>query len=99
MVSSDNELHQIPIDGILDLHAFAPKDAASLVKEYITSYKDLPVYVYQIQNKYRDELRAKSGLLRGREFGMNDLYSFHLDQADFANIAASRLHTMLCASP
>lgn len=56
-----------------------------LVKEYITSYKDLPVYVYQIQNKYRDELRAKSGLLRGREFGMNDLYSFHLDQADFAN--------------
>jgi len=54
-----------------------------LVKEYVNSYKDLPVFVYQIQEKYRDELRAKSGVLRGREFGMKDLYSFHTDQADF----------------
>lgn len=54
-----------------------------LIKEYVSSYKDLPVFVYQIQNKYRDELRAKSGILRGREFGMKDLYSFHLDQDDF----------------
>jgi len=54
-----------------------------LVKEYISSYKDLPVFVYQIQNKYRDELRAKSGILRGREFGMKDMYSFHKDQEDF----------------
>ena len=56
-----------------------------LVGEYINSYKDLPVFVYQIQEKYRDELRAKSGVLRGREFGMKDMYSFHLDQKDFEN--------------
>jgi len=54
-----------------------------LVKEYVTSWKELPILVYQIQNKFRDELRAKSGILRGREFGMKDLYSFHLNQADF----------------
>lgn len=50
----------------------------------ISSYKDLPLYVYQIQTKFRDELRAKSGLLRGREFPMKDLYSFHADEADLA---------------
>lgn len=54
-----------------------------LIKEYCHSYKDLPIFVYQIQQKYRDELRAKSGILRGREFGMKDMYSFHLNQKDF----------------
>ncbi|MDO8584105.1 MAG: aminoacyl--tRNA ligase-related protein [bacterium] len=53
-----------------------------LVKSYVQSYKDLPVAVYQIQTKFRDELRAKSGVLRGREFGMKDLYSFHATQED-----------------
>src|SRR3989344_5068501 len=53
-----------------------------LLKKYIESYRDLPKYVYQIQNKFRDEKRAKSGILRGREFLMKDLYSFHKDQAD-----------------
>ncbi|MBD3281642.1 proline--tRNA ligase [Candidatus Uhrbacteria bacterium] len=53
-----------------------------LVGSFINSYKDLPVAVYQIQSKYRDELRAKSGILRGREFGMKDLYSFHATQED-----------------
>ena len=48
----------------------------------IFSYKDLPLFVYQIQTKFRDELRAKSGLLRGREFLMKDLYSFHADEED-----------------
>ncbi|OGL73733.1 hypothetical protein A3F28_02040 [Candidatus Uhrbacteria bacterium RIFCSPHIGHO2_12_FULL_57_11] len=48
-----------------------------LVARFVQSYKDLPVHLYQIQTKYRDELRAKSGVLRGREFGMKDLYSFH----------------------
>ena len=43
---------------------------------YISSYKDLPFSVYQIQNKFRNELRAKSGILRGREFIMKDMYSF-----------------------
>ncbi|MFA7319669.1 MAG: aminoacyl--tRNA ligase-related protein, partial [Parcubacteria group bacterium] len=54
-----------------------------LAKKFISSYKDLPMSLYQIHWKYRDELRAKSGLLRGREFEMKDLYSFHADQADF----------------
>ncbi|MBI5046015.1 MAG: prolyl-tRNA synthetase [Candidatus Niyogibacteria bacterium] len=53
-----------------------------LAKKFISSYKDLPLYLFQIQNKFRMELRAKSGLLRGREFLMKDLYSFHKDEAD-----------------
>lgn len=48
----------------------------------INSYKDLPLAVYQIQTKFRDEPRAKSGLLRGREFRMKDLYSFHSSAED-----------------
>ena len=56
---------------------------APLAKKFINSYKDLPFCAYQIHWKYRDELRAKSGLLRGREFEMKDLYSFHSDQEDF----------------
>lgn len=53
-----------------------------LAKNLISSYKDLPLYLYQIQTKFRDEKRAKSGLLRGREFPMKDLYSFHTDEKD-----------------
>lgn len=53
-----------------------------LVKKFVHSYKDLPVAVYQIQDKFRNEPRAKAGLLRGREFSMKDLYSFHRDEAD-----------------
>lgn len=53
-----------------------------IVKEIARSYKDLPVSFYQIQTKFRNEARAKSGLLRGREFRMKDLYSFHRDQDD-----------------
>lgn len=53
-----------------------------LVKKYVSSYKDIPFSAYQIQNKFRMELRSKSGLLRGREFLMKDLYSFHLDEKD-----------------
>ncbi len=56
-----------------------------LVKKRIHSYKDLPLYLYQIQNKFRNEKRAKSGLLRGREFLMKDLYSFHTTQEDLDN--------------
>ncbi len=51
----------------------------------INSYKDLPLAVYQIQTKFRDEPRAKSGLLRGREFRMKDLYSFHTTDEDLQN--------------
>lgn len=52
-----------------------------LVKDLYNSYKDLPVYLYQIQNKYRDEARPRAGLLRGREFIMKDSYSFNIDDA------------------
>ncbi|MDA1334664.1 MAG: His/Gly/Thr/Pro-type tRNA ligase C-terminal domain-containing protein [bacterium] len=54
-----------------------------LVKKYVESYRDLPVSVYQIQTKFRNELRPKSGIFRGREFLMKDLYSFHADEKDF----------------
>lgn len=53
-----------------------------LAAQYVASYKDLPFALYQIQTKFRDEARAKSGVLRGREFGMKDLYSFHATQKD-----------------
>jgi prolyl-tRNA synthetase len=53
-----------------------------LVKKFVRSYADLPVSVYQIQDKFRNELRAKSGILRGREFNMKDLYSFHATEAE-----------------
>jgi len=54
-----------------------------LMKEFIRSYRDLPRAIYHIQWKFRDELRAKSGILRGREFFMKDMYSFHENQEDF----------------
>lgn len=53
-----------------------------LVQNHTFSYRDLPVAVFQIQNKFRNEPRAKSGLLRGREFNMKDLYSFHANEDD-----------------
>ena len=52
-----------------------------LVKDLYSSYKDLPVSLYQIQTKYRDEARPRAGLLRGREFLMKDSYSFDMDEA------------------
>lgn len=54
-----------------------------LAKEFINSGKDLPLSIYHIQWKFRDELRSKSGIMRGREFLMKDMYSWHLTQADF----------------
>jgi prolyl-tRNA synthetase len=53
-----------------------------LMKKYIASYRDLPAALYQFQTKFRDEPRAKSGLLRTREFLMKDLYSFHSSKED-----------------
>ena len=55
-----------------------------LVKDLYNSYKDLPVCLYQIQDKYRDEARPRAGLLRGREFTMKDAYSFDIDDAGLA---------------
>jgi prolyl-tRNA synthetase len=53
-----------------------------MMEQYIKSYKDLPVSVYQFQTKMRNELRAKSGIMRGREFVMKDMYSLHASQED-----------------
>lgn len=62
-----------------------------LVKDLYSSYKDLPLALYQIQNKYRDEARPRAGLLRGREFIMKDSYSFDVDDAGLdASYAAHR---------
>lgn len=59
----------------------------NLLKNFISSYKDLskenPLAIYQFQTKFRNELRAKSGILRGREFLMKDMYSFHTSKEDF----------------
>lgn len=57
-----------------------------VIKDFVSSYKDLPILVYQIQNKFRNELRAKSGLLRGREFVMKDMYSFARSQEEHAEL-------------
>jgi len=53
-----------------------------LVRRMVKSYQDLPLYLYQIQNKFRNEIRSTSGLLRVREFVMKDLYSFHTTEED-----------------
>ncbi|MFL6099601.1 MAG: proline--tRNA ligase [Actinomycetales bacterium] len=60
------------------------------VKDLFSSYKDLPLSIYQIQNKYRDEARPRAGILRGREFVMKDSYSF--DISDEAFLASYELH-------
>jgi prolyl-tRNA synthetase len=53
-----------------------------MVKNYVHSYKDLPISLYQFQTKMRNELRAKSGIMRGREFVMKDMYSLHATKED-----------------
>src|SRR3989344_328435 len=53
-----------------------------IMTEHISSYRDLPVYTYQFQTKFRNELRAKSGIMRGKEFLMKDLYSFAKNEAE-----------------
>ncbi|MBI4133035.1 prolyl-tRNA synthetase [Candidatus Uhrbacteria bacterium] len=56
---------------------------SNIMRQYVQSYKDLPRYVYQFQTKFRNELRAKSGIMRTREFIMKDLYSFSRNDAEF----------------
>jgi prolyl-tRNA synthetase len=69
--------------GELGLATTHEEPLTDLMTEYISSYKDLPRYVYQFQTKFRNELRAKSGIMRSREFIMKDLYSFSRDEAEF----------------
>lgn len=59
-----------------------------MIQQYIKSYKDLPVSVYQFQTKLRNELRAKSGIMRGREFVMKDMYSLHATAEDLESYYA-----------
>lgn len=66
----------------LGLGATHEEPLTELMKNHVSSYKDLPVYAYQFQTKFRNELRAKSGIMRGREFLMKDLYSFSRNQAE-----------------
>lgn len=68
--------------GELGLAPTHEEPITNLMTKFISSYKDLPVYVYQFQTKFRNELRAKSGILRTREFLMKDLYSFSVDEAE-----------------
>ena len=73
---------ELSAGGELGLAPTHEEPIIEMVKKYVSSYKDLPFAVYQFQNKFRNELRAKSGILRGREFLMKDLYSFHTTEAD-----------------
>ncbi len=66
--------------GIANTHE---EPLTNLMKEYVSSWRDLPRYVYQFQTKFRNELRAKSGLMRVREFLMKDLYSFSKTEEEF----------------
>ncbi len=69
--------------GDLGLAPTHEEPITAIMKEHISSYRDLPKYAYQFQNKFRNELRAKSGIMRSREFIMKDLYSFSRDEAEF----------------
>jgi len=63
--------------------AFTHEEAlTNIMKNFVSSYKDLPIYAYQFQTKFRNELRAKSGIMRGREFLMKDLYDFSLNKEE-----------------
>lgn len=73
---------ELAAGGELGLAPTHEEPFTNMMKTFITSYKDLPVYAYQFQTKFRNELRAKSGILRTREFLMKDLYSFSANEAD-----------------
>lgn len=62
-----------------------------MLKQYIKSYKDLPISVYQFQTKFRNELRSKSGIMRGREFIMKDMYSCSIDQENHDKLYQSTI--------
>ncbi len=66
-----------------------------LARNELNSYKQLPLNLYQIQTKFRDEIRPRFGLMRGREFIMKDAYSFHQDQASL-QITYDRMHQAYC---
>ena len=67
-----------------------------LAAQYLRSYKQLPINFYQIQTKFRDEIRPRFGVMRSREFIMKDAYSFHLD-ADSLQVEFDKMHATYCA--
>lgn len=66
--------------GIANTHE---EPISAMLTEFVSSYKDLPLYIYQFQTKFRNELRAKSGIMRVREFLMKDMYSFSRSEEEF----------------
>lgn len=83
---------QLKAGGELGLGPTHEEPITSLMTEYLSSYRDLPFAVYQFQTKFRNELRAKSGIMRTREFVMKDMYSFSTSEEEFRKfyeIAAS----------
>ncbi|MDR2336628.1 MAG: prolyl-tRNA synthetase [Candidatus Nomurabacteria bacterium] len=73
---------ELAAGGQLGLAPTHEEPVTAIMTEYIASYKDLPRYVYQFQTKFRNELRAKSGIMRTREFVMKDMYSFSKNQEE-----------------
>lgn len=82
-VRGGNEASREKNDASYVLNSTHEDIVTPIVQHYRPSYKELPCAVYQIQTKFRNEPRPKSGLLRGREFRMKDLYSFHASEEDF----------------
>ena len=79
---------ELAAGGELGLGPTHEEPLVNLMRDYVSSYRDLPRLVYQIQTKFRNELRAKSGILRTREFLMKDLYSFAPDEETHRKIYA-----------
>jgi prolyl-tRNA synthetase len=69
----------------------------NLVRYEVNSYKQLPLNLYQIQTKFRDEVRPRFGVMRGREFLMKDAYSFHIDKASLVD-TYGKMHAAYCAA-
>ncbi len=90
-----NEIAKEKHDGSYVLSPTHEEIVTPLLQAYVHSYKDLPTAVYQIQTKFRNEPRAKSGLLRCREFRMKDLYSFHVSEADLLSYYEKAKHSYM----
>lgn len=75
---------ELKAGGMVGLGITHEEPITRLMRDHIASYRDLPRYAYQFQHKFRNELRAKSGIMRGREFLMKDLYSFSKDEEEHA---------------
>ncbi len=69
-------------DAELGLGCTHEEPMARMIHEHVSSYRDLPLITFQFQTKFRNELRSKSGIMRGREFLMKDMYSYHRSQED-----------------